>query len=232
MDRNRKLITVAIIIVIIQFFCFFLPTFSRVKEGERVESYSTQQVLVNYTDTLDDPSAEELWTMSWMGRLVTCVTHICALILVINAKRVEEDDDKKALSALLGASACITFSTGFNILLLLSIFTEAYHKTSAGLLFTGFCQVIAPIAVFILLKCYDEMPQSYRSRRRHQSSADASENINPDNDTDGFSDEFSVRPIVQGSALNKTLKCPVCEQDGMSKNRRSCIRCGISFETE
>ncbi len=215
MLRNRSLITLAIIVVAVQFFAFFLPTFSEVREGEDVEAYSTQQVLINYTDTINDSDAEELWGWCRMGRFVICVEYISALAFIICALR-KEDDDKKAASYLLGAASSIAFACTVNYGMLALIFEESHYDKSVGLLFGATIQLLGLLAVGIIYL--------YVAKDPYASYKPVSTEKSPEN----TANKAAVQD-EENELFKNTVTCPTCGQTGIPKNRRSCPKCDTIF---
>ena len=214
--RNQKLITFAIIIVTIQLFSFFLPTFSKSREYEDVESFSTQQILVNYTDTLNDSDSENLWSSCTLGGFITCVEYISAIAFLVYAIRIEDEDEKKAMLCLLGAASSIALACSVNYLVLVSIFEESRYETTVGLQFGGIVQLLGMLAVAILNMNIDKV-QRYSSTPTPTVS-------NANNDTNKV-----PAPTEEVTTSNSTLTCPVCGQSGIPKNRRSCPKCDTIF---
>lgn len=126
MGKNRTLMTAAIILVLLQFLCFFFPSYSRVKNEKRVESYSTMQLLINYSDILDGPDEEELETVCFLGRLFTCGGYISAVIFLVSGIRKEKEDGKSALNLVASASMELTGVSAINLAFLFMIFDEFY----------------------------------------------------------------------------------------------------------
>ena len=219
MGKNRTLMTAAIILVLLQFLCFFFPSYSRVKNEKRVETYSTMQLLINYSDILDGPDEEELETVCFLGRLFTCGGYISAVIFLVGGIRKEKEDGKSALNLVASASMDLTAVSAINLAFLFMIFDEFYTESHPGFPLLLFFQLLAGIIVLILSKCYDE---GYAASPSEGGKIPTAQELKPE---EKMSEEFYVEPVV----VSGTLTCPVCNHSGMKRSSRHCERCGTAF---
>lgn len=206
MRRNRNLITLAIIIIVIQLFAFFLPTFSEEQKWEDPEASSTQQLLINYTDTLNDDDGEDLWGYCEIGRFVTYIEYISAIIFLVCAIRMEAEEEKKSAWFLLIAASDIACACLINYSMLTFIFEESRYDKSVSLLFGGVIQLLGAIAV-ACISIYVVSHQYYASKPTPV--AQPPVNIQRD----------------ENATFSTSITCPVCGQTGIAKNRRSCPKC-------
>lgn len=158
MEQNKGLVTAALILVVFQLFCFFLPShaISRTEYGETtVESFSPQQLLVNYADTLDDEDADELWSDCVLGRLFTSLGYLGALIDVILVLRSENKNKKGNLGLLLSASMEIAAAILINSTALGGIVDTYRGDCTSYMRFAGIVSLLVPPLVLLLFCLHD-----------------------------------------------------------------------------
>ena len=217
MEQNKGLVTAALILVVFQLFCFFLPShaISRTEYRETtVESFSPQQLLVNYADTLDDEDADELWSDCRLGRFFTSLGYLGALIDVVLVLHSENKNKKGNLGLLLSASMEIAAAILINSTALGGIVKTYRGDCTSYMRFGGIMSLLVPPLVLLLFCLHDGSSHPAKKSPKKPYYV-----VEPNKNTGAIP-----------SGMEVGLKCPRCGVGGQPSNRTCCWSCGAAFE--